>query len=110
MAYTARECLRSRQDFPALTRPTHGPALAFLDGPGGSQVPQCVIDAIQDVYVSCNVNTHGNFAPSQEVDRRMHAARQVVATFLGAPEASCISFGQNMTTLNFSLSSAIGKT
>lgn len=110
MAYTARECLRSRQDFPALAPPKHGPALAFLDGPGGSQVPQCVIDAIGDVYVSCNVNAHGNFAPSREVDRRMDEARRVVAVFLGAPDAACISFGQNMTTLNFSLSAALGRT
>jgi cysteine desulfurase family protein (TIGR01976 family) len=56
------------------------------------------------------VNTHGNFPPSQEVDRRMWNARQVVAAFLGAEGPECISFGQNMTTLNYSLSVAIGRT
>ena len=61
-------------------------------------------------YATCNVNTHGNFPPSQEVDRRMQAARETVATFLGAASADCISFGQNMTTLNYSLSHAIGRT
>ena len=107
MAYTLDHCLRSRQDFPALAK---NPGLAFLDGPGGSQVPRVVVDAVADVYASCNVNTHGNFAPSREVDRRMQAARSVVAAFLGAEGGSCISFGQNMTTLNFALSAAIGRT
>jgi cysteine desulfurase family protein (TIGR01976 family) len=107
VAYTLEHCLRSRRDFPALVQ---NPSLAFLDGPGGSQVPRVVVDAIADVYASCNVNTHGNFAPSREVDRRMLAARSVVAAFLGAEDGSCISFGQSMTTLAFSLSSAIGRT
>ena len=107
MAYTLEHCLRSRQDFPALTA---NPGLAFLDGPGGSQVPRAVVDAIANVYASCNVNTHGNFAPSREVDRRMANARSVVAAFLGAESGSCISFGQSMTTLSFNLSAAIGRT
>jgi cysteine desulfurase family protein (TIGR01976 family) len=107
MAYTHEHCLRSRLDFPALVK---NPELAFLDGPGGSQVPRVVVDAIADVYASCNVNTHGNFAPSREVDRRMAVARDVVATFLGAESGSCISFGQSMTTLSFNLSAAIGRT
>jgi cysteine desulfurase family protein (TIGR01976 family) len=107
MAYTHEHCLRSRRDFPALTR---NPGLAFLDGPGGSQVPQSVVDAIADVYAACNVNTHGNFGPSREVDRRMENARRVVAAFLGAESGSCISFGQSMTTLSFNLSVAIGRT
>src|ERR1700738_868876 len=107
MAYTLVHFLRSRQDFPALGK---NPELAYLDGPGGSQVPRAVVDAIADVDASCNVNTHGNFAPSREVDRRMEAARSTVAAFLGAESGSCISFGQNMTTLCFSLSTAIGRT
>ncbi len=106
MAYSREHCLRSRKDFPALVR---SPDLAFLDGPGGTQVPGVVIDAIADVYASCNVNTHGNFAPSREVDRRLEAARAVVAEFLGAEHGSSISFGQNMTTLCYSLSTAIGR-
>jgi cysteine desulfurase family protein (TIGR01976 family) len=85
-------------------------SLAFLDGPGGSQVPQIVIDTLGDFYATCNVNTHGKFWPSQEVDRRMDSAREVLAAFLGAEHANCISFGQNMTTLNYALSAAIGHT
>ena len=110
MTYTAEHALRSRANFPALTKHRDGLELAFLDGPGGSQVPSAVIDAIADFYVTCNVNTHGNFPPSREVDRRMQRARDTVAAFLNAPSADCISFGQNMTTLNFSLSHAIGRT
>ncbi|MEA3176089.1 MAG: hypothetical protein QOF42_3500 [Gammaproteobacteria bacterium] len=107
MSFTEQHCLRARRDFPALIK---NPQLAFLDGPGGSQVPQVVIDTLADFYAACNVNTHGKFAPSQEVDRRMDAARETMAAFLGAESAECISFGQNMTTLNYSLSAAIGKT
>jgi cysteine desulfurase family protein (TIGR01976 family) len=110
MPYTAAHALRSRQDFPALRR-SHGEVeLAYLDGPGGSQVPAAVVEAIADFYATCNVNSHGNFPPSREVDRRMQAARETVAVFLGAASADCISFGQNMTTLNYSLSHAIGRT
>jgi cysteine desulfurase family protein (TIGR01976 family) len=112
MAFTAEHCARARKDFPALQRqrPTGGSELAFLDGPGGSQVPRCVIETIEDFYASCNVNTQGNFPPSREVDRRIQVARETLAAFLGAAGPQCISFGQNMTTLNFSLSTAIGRT
>ncbi len=110
MAYTTDDCRRAREDFPALQRAGLGPALSFLDGPGGTQVPLAVIEAIRDLYTTCNVNTHGSFAPSREVDRRMDQARQAVADFLGAAGPACISFGQNMTTLNYSLSAAIGRT
>jgi cysteine desulfurase family protein (TIGR01976 family) len=91
-------------------REREGMSLAFLDGPGGSQVPGIVIDTMGDFYATCNVNTHGKFSPSREVDRRMDLAREVMATFLGAETPACISFGQNMTTLNYALSGAIGRT
>jgi cysteine desulfurase family protein (TIGR01976 family) len=110
MPFTDEHSLRCRKDFPALSRTPQGLNLAYLDGPGGSQVPKAVIDTLADFYATCNVNTHGNFWPSQEVDRRIAAAREVLAAFLGAESASCISFGQNMTTLNYALSAAIGHT
>jgi cysteine desulfurase family protein (TIGR01976 family) len=109
MPFTPEHSLRCRKDFPALSRAPQGLKLAYLDGPGGSQVPSAVIDAIADFYATCNVNTHGQFWPSQEVDRRVDRAREVLASFLGAESPSCISFGQNMTTLNYSLSAAIGR-
>ncbi len=109
MAFTAAHSERCRRDFPAL-RARDGRELVYLDGPGGVQVPDVVIQAVTEVYHTCNVNTHGNFPPSREVDRRMQHARETLAVFLGAPGAECISFGQNMTTLNFALSAAIGRT
>jgi cysteine desulfurase family protein (TIGR01976 family) len=110
MPYTSDDSERCRRDFPALRRTVAGNELVFLDGPGGTQVPTAVIEAMTDFYQSCNVNTHGNFPPSREVDRRMEAARATLATFLGAVGPQCISFGHNMTTLNFALSAAIGRT
>jgi cysteine desulfurase family protein (TIGR01976 family) len=110
MAYSAEHCARARKDFPALQLPRDGSELAFLDGPAGSQVPRCVIEAIGDFYATCNVNTQGSFPPSREVDRRLQVARETLAAFLGAEGPHCISFGQNMTTLSFSLSTAIGRT
>jgi cysteine desulfurase family protein (TIGR01976 family) len=110
MAFSEQDSLRARGDFPALAPRRSGAELAFLDGPGGSQVPRAVIDAIAEFYATCNVNTHGNFPPSREVDRRMLEARAAVAAFLGASSGDTISFGQNMTTLNFALSAAIGRT
>jgi len=88
MPFTAEHSLRCREDFPALSRTTQGLNLAYLDGPGGSQVPKIVIDTLGDFYATCNVNTHGNFWPSQEVDRRMAAAREALAAFLSLTAAA----------------------
>jgi selenocysteine lyase/cysteine desulfurase len=54
-------CYRCREDFPSLSRTFGDHPIAFLDGPGGTQVPKPVIDAIVDCYRNRNVNTHGNF-------------------------------------------------
>lgn len=103
-------CYRCRGDFPSLWRTFGGHPVAFLDGPGGTQVPKQVIDAVADCYRNRNVNTHGNFPPSAEVDERILEARCAVADLLGAPGLDQISFGQNMTTLAFSLAHALGRT
>ena len=103
-------CYRCRGDFPSLWRTFGGHPVAFLDGPGGTQVPKPVIDTIVDCYRNRNVNTHGNFAPSAELDERILEARCAVADLLGAQGHEQISIGQNMTTLAFSLSRAIGRT
>jgi cysteine desulfurase family protein (TIGR01976 family) len=107
MAFTETECRRCRRDFPALERTWNGHPLAYLDGPAGSQVPQPVIDAISGYYRTCNANTHGEFPTSRESDRLMLEAREAAAAFLGAPSWREVSFGQNMTTLNFALSHAL---
>jgi cysteine desulfurase family protein (TIGR01976 family) len=110
VAFTAQDSERCRRDFPSLQRLHGGREAVFLDGPGGSQVPALVIETMVDFYQTCNVNTHGSFPPSREVDRRLALARETLAAFLGAPGPDTISFGQNMTTLNFALSAAIGGT
>src|SRR5205085_6370578 len=68
-----------------------------------------VIDAIAGYYRTSNANTHGEFATSRASDRLLHETREAVAAFLGAPSWREITFGQNMTTLNFSLSHALAR-
>jgi cysteine desulfurase family protein (TIGR01976 family) len=103
-------CYRCRGDFPSLQRTFGVHPVAFLDGPGGTQVPNAVIEVIADCYRNRNVNTHGNFPPSVELDERLLEARSAVADLLGSRDPDRISIGQNMTTLAFSLSRAIGRT
>ncbi len=105
----AKELLKRREDFPSLKRNYNGHQLAYLDGPGGSQVPEQVINAISDYYRNSNSNTHGSFITTKETDRLLHGAREAAAAFLGAEGPDNISFGANMTTLNFSLSKGIAR-
>ena len=97
-------------DFPSLKRLYRGNPLTYFDGPGGTQVPQSVIDAISSYYATCNSNTHGSFVTTQESDAIIQNTRDHLAVFLNAPSSTCVSIGANMTTLNFSLSKAIGRT
>lgn len=106
---TFTDITQHRADFPALKRNHNGYPLAFLDGPGGTQVPQQVIDAIVQYYSTCNANTHGYFITTMESDHIIHETRKVVADFLGASHEWEISFGANMTTLNYALARAIGR-
>jgi len=98
-----------RQDFPALSRVHQGRELVYLDGPGGSQVPNAVIEAISNYYRNSNSNTHGAFIITAETDQVIENARERMAAFLGAVGPETISFGQNMTTLNFSISKALAR-
>ncbi len=99
-----------RSLFPALSLTVNGHPAAFFDGPGGSQVPEAVIAAHRDYYVSRNANTHGQFETSRLADETVEEARRAAAALLGAEGPEAISFGQNMTTLNFALARAIGRT
>lgn len=98
-----------RNQFRSLQQIRDGQPFIFLDGPAGTQVPEPVIKAMAHYYHTSNANTHGQFSTTQDTDRMLDAARSDVAIFLGAESMSNISFGQNMTTLNFSLSRAIGR-
>ncbi|TFG67503.1 MAG: cysteine desulfurase-like protein, partial [Thermomicrobiales bacterium] len=99
-----------RAEFPALAREQDGRPVAFLDGPGGTQVPQRVIDAVVGYYTHSNANNEGAFVTSRLSDEIVEEARAAVADFLGASDPHAIKFGQNMTSLTMHLSRSIGVT
>jgi cysteine desulfurase family protein (TIGR01976 family) len=99
---------RIRSAFPALDRTDLGHPVAYLDGPGGTQVPLAVADAMRDYLLSHNANTHWVYPTSVETDELLLKARATLADFVGGA-ADEIAFGQNMTTLLFHLSRAIGR-
>src|ERR1035438_3249923 len=97
-----------RSQFPALTQTVNGHPAAFLDGPGGTQVPQRVIDAISNYLRRDNANTGGAYATSRNSDAMLAEARAAMADFLHCA-ADEIVFGPNMTTLTYAMSRAIGR-
>jgi cysteine desulfurase family protein (TIGR01976 family) len=97
-----------RAQFPALSQTIHGQPAVFLDGPGGTQVPQRVIDAISEYLRTNNANTDGVFATSQRSDTILAAARVAMADFLACDPEEII-FGANMTSLTFAISRSIGR-
>jgi cysteine desulfurase family protein (TIGR01976 family) len=98
-----------RGQFPALRRVVNGFPAAYLDGPGGTQVPQRVLDAVTDYLVNHNCNIHGVFATSEETDAIIEGSRHAMADFLGC-DADEVSFGANMTTLTILLAQGIART
>ena len=100
-----------RAEFPALRRrgPDGRPAV-FLDGPGGTQVPQRVIDAVADYYTNTNANAGGAFATSEASDAITDEAHAAVADFLGAESPDEVKFGYNMSTLTLHIGRSIGTT
>ena len=93
-----------RAEFPALAS-----GAAYFDGPGGSQVPACVVDAMSAYLTEANANLGGAFATSRASDAVMERGRAAGADFMGA-EPEGIAFGANMTTLNFQLAHAVART
>ena len=99
-----------RREFPALAREQDGRPVAFLDGPGGTQVPQRVIDAVTSYYRDSNANAGGAFATSERSDAIVDEAHAAVADFLGAGSPEEIKFGANMSTLTLAIGRSIGAT
>jgi cysteine desulfurase family protein (TIGR01976 family) len=97
-----------RAQFPSLSQTVNGHPAIFLDGPGGTQVPQRVIDAISDYLHHNNANTGGAYATSRNTDAMIAGARAAMADFLGC-DADEIVFGPNMTTLTYAMSRSIGR-
>ena len=96
-----------RRRFPALSLEQDGQPVALFDGPGGTQVPDSVIDAVVRYYRESNANTEGPFLTSRRSDAILAEAHQAMADMLGAADASEIKFGANMTTLTFHISRSI---
>lgn len=97
-----------RAQFPALQQTNEqGRPYVFFDGPGGTQVPQSVIDAIAYYYTHANSNSGGPFLHSARTREIVRAAREALADFLNAPSPDEIIFGPTMTNLTFNLSRAM---
>ncbi len=97
-----------RSQFPSLSQTVNGYPAVYLDGPGGTQVPQRVIDAISGYLSNSNANTHGAYATSQRTDAMIAEARSAMADFLHCDPSEVI-FGANMTSLTYAISRAIGR-
>ena len=97
-----------RARFPALARTHNNYVVAYFDGPGGTQVPRSVVEAIGDYLLHHNANTYWAFPTSAETDAIIIGARQALADFLGAVPNEIV-FGANMTTLTFHLARAFGR-
>jgi len=93
---------------------SHFPALesgdVFFDGPGGTQVTRQTMEAMKQYFITSNANFHGSFITSKRTDKITMQARQAMADFLNARSEKEIVFGNNMTSLTFSFSRAIGRT
>ena len=97
-----------RRQFPSLNQEVNGRPAAFFDAPGGTQVPQQVIDAISEYLAKWNANSGGAFLTSQRSDIIVEQAHEAMADFLNCA-ADEVIFGANMTTLTLALSRAIGR-
>lgn len=97
-----------RQHFPALERRHNGLPIAYFDGPGGTQVPRQVVDAMVEYLTRHNANTHWAYPTSAETDAMLDASRQALADFLNASPRE-VSFANNMTTGTFHLARALGR-
>ena len=97
-----------RTHFPALKRHYNGFSVAYFDGPGGTQAPLAVGEAMTDYLYHHNANTHWAYPTSAETDVLLDAARHAAADFLNATPTEVV-FGNNMTTLTFHLARALGR-
>lgn len=110
MPLTPSHLDKLRAQFPALARQVNGHAAAYFDGPGGTQTPQCVIDAVSHYLAHLNANHEGRFATSRESDELLDKAHRAAADFVGSDDPDTVAFGPNMTTLTMSLSRSLART
>jgi cysteine desulfurase family protein (TIGR01976 family) len=105
---TALDLTAIRAQFPSFAETVNGHPAAYLDGPGGTQVPQRVIDAIANYLKHANANTCGAYLTSRRTNETIAAARAAMADFFGS-DPDEIVFGFNMTSLTYAMSRAIGR-
>ncbi|ELV8722575.1 cysteine desulfurase-like protein [Vibrio harveyi] len=98
-----------REQFPALAQYHNNRPVTFFDGPGGSQVPQSVLDSMVSYLGHFNSNLGGHYFSSQATVDVMQSARESAQALLNAPSSGNIVFGANMTSLTFQLSRAISR-
>ncbi len=98
-----------RSQFPALHLADGGQPRVYLDNPGGTQVAQQVLDRMQHYLVQNNANVGGAFRTSRDSDHCLAQARSAMADLLNAASVDEIVFGQNMTSLSFSVSRALAQ-
>lgn len=104
----ARALESIRADFPALARRERGHPVAYFDGPGGTQVPRAVGEAMTEYLYHHNANTHWVYPTSAETDALLDGARAVFADFFNATPAD-VSFGNNMTTIAFHVARGLAR-
>ena len=107
-ALTSLDLTWVRSQFPSLAQTVNGHPAVFLDGPGGTQVPRRVIDAISDYLAANNANSGGAYQTSRNTDRMIAEAREAMGDFLNC-DADEIVIGPNMTTLTYAISRSIGR-
>jgi cysteine desulfurase family protein (TIGR01976 family) len=98
-----------RKQFPSLSQTQEGKPVVYFDNPGGTQVPQTVIDAMVQYLVRDNANHAGAFPTSRRSDAMLEEAHQAMADMLGAASRNEVVFGPNMTTLTMGLSRALAQ-
>ena len=99
-----------RAQFPSLALTLDAHPAVFFDNPGGTQVPQSVIDAVSDYYKTANANVGGAFETSRRTDAVVAEARAAAADLLNAPHPETIVFGPSMTALTFHLARSLAET
>ncbi len=107
-AHVARTLESIRADFPALDRRENGMSVAYFDGPGGTQVPRAVAEAVSTYLLHHNANTHWAYPTSAETDALLDDARATFADFFNATPAD-VSFGNNMTTITFHVARGLAR-
>src|SRR5882672_10063864 len=97
-----------RARFPALERMSGSKPVAYFDGPGGTQVPREVVEAMTDYLLNHNANTHWSYPTSVETDAAILRSRQALADFFNSSPSE-VAFGNNMTTITFHVARALGR-